>query len=373
MDNNNQSIIFPAYAKISFTLITIALIVVFMYFGQQILLPLLLSLLLAILLRPVVVFLNIKIRIPHVIAVLLAVVLFVLIVSSVVFFVSWKVSDITDDWQQIKTNFFLHYKHLQQWIKLNYNMSYNQQQGYVEQIKNETFSSDRNLMGNTLNSFTSTLVNVVLIPIYTFLILLYRKLFVEFLYKVVSEKNKTTLVEVLNQVNVVVHSYIVGLFIELIVVATLTTTGFLILGVKYALLLGVITAVLNLIPYIGILAAGLISIFATLGNSTDVSIIAGIIIVNSLVQLIDNNIIVPKIVGNKVRINALVTMVGVIIAGSIWGVSGMVLSIPITAILKVIFDHSEPLKPFGFLLGNPEPIAKSTLLTKVLNIKLKSK
>jgi len=373
MDNNNQSIIFPAYAKISFTLITIALIFVFMYVGQQILLPLLLALLLAILLRPVVIFLNKKVKIPHVIAVLLAVIMLVLFVLSIVFFVSWKIADITNDWEQIKINFILHYEHLQHWIELNYNMSYNQQQGYVEQIKNETFSSNKNLMGNTLNSFTATLLNVVLIPVYIFLILLYRKLFVDFLYKVVSDKNKNTVIEALKQVNIVVHSYIVGLFIQLIVIASLTTVGLLILGVKYAVLLGVITAVLNLIPYVGILSASLITIFATLGNSTDLSIIAGIIVVNSLVQLIDNNFIVPRIVGNKVRINALVTMVGVIIAGSIWGITGMVLSIPITAILKVIFDYSEPLKPFGFLLGNPEPIAKSTLLTKVLNIKLKSK
>jgi predicted PurR-regulated permease PerM len=168
----------------------------------------------------------------------------------------------------------------------------------------------------------------------------------------------------------VIKSYIVGIFIEMAIVGILTTTGFLILGIKYAILLGAITALLNLIPYIGILVAGIIAILATLGNSTDVYLILGIIIVNIVVQFIDNNIIVPKIVGNKVSINSLVTMIGVIIGGSLWGIPGMILSIPIIAIIKIIFDNIESLKPWGDLLGNIIPAnSKKSILTKLKIIK----
>lgn len=211
---------------------------------------------------------------------------------------------------------------------------------------------DSELIGDTLNSFTGTLLNMVLIPIYTFLMLLYRELFIQFLSKIVHKKNEHTLAEILTQVKTVVQRYIVGLLIEMGIVGILTTVGLMILGVQYAVLLGAITAILNLVPYIGILAAGIISIVATLGNSTDISLMLGIIITNAVVQLIDNNVVAPNIVGNNVRINALATMVGVIAGGVIWGIPGMILSIPLTAIIKVIFDHIEPLKPWGFLLGN---------------------
>ena len=184
------------------------------------------------------------------------------------------------------------------------------------------------------------------------MILLYRTLFIKFLYKVVSTKNDSVLQNILLQVKTVVQSYIIGLLLEMGIVGALTTAGFMILGVQYAILLGVITAILNVIPYIGILVAAAIAILATLVNSNEISLIIGIIGVIGLVQLIDNNIVVPKIVGNKVRINALATMVGVIIGGTLGGIPGMILSIPLIAIIKVIFDHIEPLKAWGFLMGS---------------------
>lgn len=343
---------FPKYAKLAFVLLSLSIIVVILYFGQHILIPLLLSLLFAILLRPVVIFLHIKFRFPHVIAVFVTVVLFVVSIVTVLLFVSWQVSDITDDWNKIKHNLSEHFERLQLWIKQRFHVSYTKQQSYIHQVTQETLKGDSELMGNTLSSFTDTLVSLILIPIYTFLILLYRSHFIKFLYKIVRTKNELVLQDILTKVKTVVQSYITGLIIEMGIVAVLTTTGLMLLGVQYAIFLGMITAILNLIPYLGILVAAVISILATLVNSSEVSLIIGIIVLNGAVQLIDNNIIVPKIVGNKVRINALATMVGVIIGGTVSGIAGMILSIPLIAIIKVIFDHIEPLKPLGFLMGN---------------------
>ena|SRR3989344_507763 len=355
----------PAYLKFTLILVSLSIITVILYYGQNILIPILLALLFAIVLSPSVGFFTKKLRFPHILAVSFSVILFFIIIAAIVIFISWQVSDITDDWNKIKKNLLIHYEHAQHWIKQRYHLSYNKQEAYMEKVAQGTMKGDSQIMGNTLSSFTDTILNIVLIPIYTFLILLYRNLFLQFLYKMVRHKNEDILVDVLSEIKTVVKSYIIGLFIEMGIVGTLTTTGFLILGIHYAVLLGAITAILNLIPYIGILVAGLIAIFATLGNSTDVYLIIGIITVNSVVQLIDNNIIVPKVVGNKVSINALVTMVGVILGGTLWGIPGMILSIPITAIIKIIFDRIESLKPWGALLGNMDtssvkPIAIQT-------------
>jgi predicted PurR-regulated permease PerM len=213
----------------------------------------------------------------------------------------------------------------------------------------------KEIIGTTLMSFTDTLVNLTLIPIYTFLILLYRTHFLLFLSKLVKKENHEQLKNILTNIRVAINSYIVGLIIEMILISAMTTFGFMLIGVKYAILLGIVTGILNLIPYIGILFAGLLSIVASLTGSPDLSIIIGVIVITIVVQLIDNNIIVPMIVSSKVEINAFVSIIGIIIGGAIAGVSGMFLALPILAVLKVIFDRVESLEAWGYLMGDHLP------------------
>ena len=345
----------PFYQRLAFVLLSLSLLIAILYIGGNIIMPILLAMLFAILLRPVVVFFNSKLKIPHVIAVLIAVLLFILFLISIVLFISWQITDFVDDWPKIQYNLKTNYDHLQHWIKESFNISYKKQEIYLESVKNDSFNNKNELVGNTLASFSSTLLNVVLVPIYTFLILIYRNLFKKFLAKLIAKENHPTLIEILAEIKLVVQSYITGLMIELGIVAVLTTIGLSIIGVPYAVLLGAITALLNLIPYIGILCAGVISIVAALTNNTDISMAIGVVVVNSIVQLIDNNFLVPKIVASKVKINALVSILAVFIGGAIGGVMGMFLAIPISAILKVIFDRIDGLKPWGYIMGDEMP------------------
>src|SRR5690606_18288423 len=122
--------------------------------------------------------------------------------------------------------------------------------------------------------------------------------------------------------------YITGLLIEVLIVAILTSFGLWLIGLDYFIFLGVMTAFFNLIPYIGIIAACTISGFIALSGSTDPTLIIGVVVVNIIVQFIDNNLLIPKVVGSKVSVNALTSMVGVIIGGSLAGIPGMFLAIP---------------------------------------------
>jgi predicted PurR-regulated permease PerM len=345
----------PFHQRFSHVLLSLSLILTALYIGSDIIMPLLLALLFAILLRPVVIFFNKKCKIPHVIAVLTAVLLFVIFVISILFFISYQVSSFVEDWPKIQYNMRVNYDHLQHWIKDSFNISYKKQETYLESVKMDSLNNKQALVGNTLSTFSSTLLNIVLIPIYTFLILLYRNLFKKFLSKLVAKENHPTLISILSEIKVVVQSYIVGLLMEMGIVAVLTTIGLMIIGVPYAILLGTITAVLNLIPYIGILVAGVISILVALTNFTDFSSAIGVIVVNSVVQLIDNNFLVPKVVASKVKLNALVSIIAVFIGGALGGVLGMFLAIPISAIIKVIFDRIEGLEPWGYLFGDDMP------------------
>ena len=120
-----------------------------------------------------------------------------------------------------------------------------------------------------------------------------------------------------------------------------------ILGIKYFVLLGLLT----LLPYIGIFISLLLSVvvtFATAGTGHLLLLIATLF----SIHLLDANLLLPLIVGAKVRLNALITILGVIVGGSIWGLTGAFLAIPVIAITKIIFERIDGLKPWAMLLGD---------------------
>ena len=173
-----------------------------------------------------------------------------------------------------------------------------------------------------------------------------------FLLSVFKSEHRDKVKEVLQESRVIVQSYMIGLMIELSIVAGLNTIGFLIIGIKYAIFLSIFAAILNMIPYIGMLIATVACMLITLTSSPEISDVIWVLVVLTVVQFIDNNFLMPKVVSSKVKINALISILGVWIGGALAGVAGMFLSIPVIAILKVIFDRVDGLKPWGFILGD---------------------
>jgi predicted PurR-regulated permease PerM len=342
-------------SRLAYILLSVVLILGLIYYAQEIIVPIMLALLFAVLLRPVAGFLRKRLRLPHVLSSMTAVFLMIIIVLGIFVFISWQITGIADDWGKIKHNVNIHISNLQQLIHDHFNLSRREQVKMLNDATKDSMTTGKEIVGTTLLSFSDMLLNLVLIPIYTFLFLLYRTHFMKFLSKLVPMKYQLVLEDILATIKISVQSYIVGLMIEMIIVSVLTSIGFMIIGLQYAILLGIITGILNLIPYIGITIAGMLAIIASLTTNTDFSMIFGVIIVNVVVQLIDNNLLVPMIVSSKVEINAFVSIAGIIVGGAIAGISGMFLAIPFIAILKVIFDRIQPLEPWGYLLGDDLP------------------
>ncbi|RZJ30472.1 MAG: AI-2E family transporter [Flavobacterium sp.] len=348
----NQTLKFPFYARLSLLLICLIAIWCILYFGQGIIIPLLLAVVFSILLNPIKNFLQKSLRFPHVLASLFSVILFVAFFAAVIFFLSWQITDMISDWGKMKHNLALHISHLQQMITDNFDLTRREQNKFINSTASDT---GKELVGSTLMSLSDTLLSILLVLIYTFLLILYQAHLMKFLVKLITKEHHAKLKEILLQIKISVQGYIVGLFIEMILVSVLTAVGFMIIGVEYAWLLGCITGILNVIPYIGILIAGVLSILVSLSGSSDVSIALGVIGVNIIVQFIDNNFITTMIVSSKVQLNALVSIVGIIIGGVLGGIGGMFLAIPLMAIMKVIFDRIEGLSPWGYLLGDDMP------------------
>ena len=124
---------FPFYAKMAFILLSVLIILFILYIGQHILIPIFLSLLFSVLLNPFTVFFNRSLKIPYALSAIISVVLFVFFIASIVFFVSWKMVDIVNDWENIKTNISIHFHNIQLWIKQNLHISYRKQEKYIQQ------------------------------------------------------------------------------------------------------------------------------------------------------------------------------------------------------------------------------------------------
>jgi putative permease len=174
---------------------------------------------------------------------------------------------------------------------------------------------------------------------------------VNFFVKSFAETHTPVVYAVLNKTKAVMKGYIVGLCIEMLIVAAMCFLGFMVLGIEYALLLAVITAVLNLIPYIGIFTAAILTLLITFATGSSTAVL-GSLAVLLVVHFIDSNILLPRVVGSKVKINALITLLAVLVGSALWGIPGMFLSIPVVAILKVVFDSVETLNAWGFILGD---------------------
>ena len=342
----------PHYHQFSHSLLALAILAVAIYIGQDILVPLAMSGLIAVLLRPVEDWL-IRLGMHKVIAISIALLIAILVVAGLTVLLSMQLADFADDLPKIRRHLSDFFDTAQTWVKREYKVSYRQQEKYIQKAQAETLDTLQS--SSTLGVITGPLVTLTLVPIYVFLLLYYRSMLLHFLVVLFAEKYTSQVREVLGEIKGVIRRYMVGLLIETVCVAALNSIGLFVLNVQYAILLGVIAAILNLIPYIGGLVATVLTVLITFSSNPEPSVIVGVIGIFLLVQFIDNNVFVPLIVASKVRVNALVSIVGVLIGGALAGVAGMFLSIPAIAIMKVIFDRVDTLRPWGVLLGDQTP------------------
>ena len=352
MNTSNSYI--PFYVKLSQVTIGIIGFAFIMFKGQEIIIPLLLSLIVAILLNPVVNFLVRK-RWNRVAAISVTVVLATIFILGTLYLIGSQLSMFTESLPQLKQKFNTMFNDSVIWMSQSFNVSTVKIQGWIDTQKQEGMNNSTAVIGQTLTTVSGLLILVFLIPVYIFLILFYKPLLLDFIDRIFPANKNGTVKEVLSETKALIQSYLVGLLIEAGIVASLNTTVLFIIGIDYAVLIGVIGALLNLIPYIGGLVATAIPIVLALATKEPIYALY-VLIGYMIVQLFDNNFIVPRVVASKIKINALTSIVVVLIGGALWGVAGMFLSLPLTAIAKVIFDRIDPLKPLGFLIGDNMPV-----------------
>jgi len=353
----------PFYTKLAHILVSIVILSYIAVIGKDVLAPLLFSLLFAVLLLPLSNFFERKLKMPRGIAAFVSILLLLLCISVLMYILGSQLAGLARDWPLLEQNVSATVKQLQTWVEGTFHIDTDKQLTYVNTATSKALSSSANVIGATVMSVSSIVLFDVFILIYTFFLLMYRRLLLRFIVSVFTERNATLVYEITNEVKYIIGKYVVGLFAEICIVILLSIGVYWALGVNYAILLGLITGIINVIPYVGIFTALLLSTlitFATGGTNQTLYVIIATIIIH----LIDSNYIMPKVVGSKVRINPLVIILGVIVGEMMWGISGMFLSIPVIAVLKVIFDRIEGFKPWGLLLGDDEHHPRKLVLHK---------
>jgi len=337
-----------------------------LYIGQDILEPLGFGFLFAILLRP----LEKKLidwRCPKILAIIISIAVGILCFVAIVTFLSKQVASFIKDIPAIKHNLNDLWERLQDWLAHTFNLTRREQNQIIQKATTDTMNGLQPL--GTIGTITGSVATLILLPVYVFLFLYYRTLLIRFLLECFDAKHEKSVNEVISEIRYVMHFYITGLLTETTIVAILNVIGLLLIGAPYAILLGIIAAILNLIPYIGGLIAVVLTALITFSNTGSLSKMIWAIIIFMIVQLIDNNFLVPKVIASRVKLNALISIVGVLIGGALCGVGGMFLSIPFIAICKVVFDRVEGLEPWGKVLGDDIPV---TTLRHVLRKRRKA-
>lgn len=341
-----------ALRKTGLFLFIVALVLLGAILAKDFLLPLVLSVFLSYLLYPVVWKVE-KWGVPRAFSILIVLLLTVIIFGTIILLLSIKISNTSINFSELKDQVDVKINSLLTFLKAMVGADASSIEYNINQGIDKLFSSLESEAGRIFSATTTTIFQIVILPVYTFFILFYRTKTAHFIFRVAGRKNKRKTLRILREISKVTTKYMSGVLIVIFILAVLNSTGLLIIGVEYAVAFGVLSAFLNLIPYFGTLLGGLIPIvYVLLTSPNPFHTILKIIILYIIVQFLENNILTPNIVGGNVRINPLAIILSLLLANMIWGIAGMLIVVPCLAIAKLVMRNIESLQPYAFLISD---------------------
>jgi predicted PurR-regulated permease PerM len=331
------------------TLLILFLVVAGLYYARLFLMPFAIGGVLATLFLPICEWLEGK-RWPRGLAVMACVLILLTAISLLGLVIGWQVTSLSEDFPIIKQKAIETVEQVQEFIFNNLGITAKKQ----TQILKEEQPSLSDVAQVVAGSLASISTGFLFILVYMFGLLYYRTHIKHFLIKLTSSPEKKDMEQVFYRTTLVSQQYLVGLIKMIVCLWIMYGIGFSIIGVKNAIFFAVLCGVLEIIPYIGNITGTTITIFVSVAQGAGLPVVGGIIIIYSVVQLIQGWVLEPIIVGTQVKINAFAIIISLVIGEMIWGIPGIFLAIPIIAMFKIVCDHIEQMKPYGFLVGEVE-------------------
>ena len=344
----------------TFLLIGASLLVFVLHKLDGILLPLFFSALLSVLLLPLVLRLE-KWGWPSVLAIIAALLVMVLAISGLIVLFGSQLMELRTELPLLQKKLVVLFDEGQQWAHQRFGMDVMSKDELIDNSVKSFKKSAGGYLGSTLSTPAGVLSVLTLVPIYIFCFLYYRDHMRQFMFRFVSPDKRTAVLQTLDNIQNVVQAYISGLLTVIVIVAVLNAIGLLVLGVKFAIFFAAFASVLAVIPYIGIMVGAAVPALVTLVETGSPARAAAVVGVFVFVQFLEGNFITPMVTGSKVSINPMAAIIALILGGELWGTAGMILSIPLVAVLKVVFDANKSLEPWGFLLGDISELDESHL------------
>lgn len=327
--------------------------VIILVYGKPFLFPLTMAALLAMLLLPFSHWVQSK-GAGKGLAALLSILLIVAFFALVALFIGWQLSDFTNNASKMEQQFSQKYKEVQTMITEKMGIPQQKQEQMFKEQQASSGGKIASTVGAILKGIGGILANTLLVLVYTFLLLYFRGRLKKFLIKLVPDKDEQNAMEIINSIQKVTQKYLTGLFFMIVGLWIMYGIGYSIVGIKNPVFFAVLCGILEIIPFIGNLVGTLLTLLMSMVDGGGTTMIIGILITYGVVQFLQSYILEPLVVGAEVNINPLFTIVALIAGELLWGVSGMVVAIPLLAIAKIICDHIEPLKPYGYLIGQDE-------------------
>jgi predicted PurR-regulated permease PerM len=334
-----------------------------LYFAKSFFIPFTVGILLAMMVLPICKRLE-NWGVNRGISIFLCILLILLIVAGMIGLLSAQVVSFMEDIPKIQTKLENQIAAMQLWVENKYNIPPEQQTSFfkdnIGSFAKEAGTFAKKLVSGTIGGLTTFL----LILVYIFFFLFYREKYEKFFLKLRGENNSQEVKQVIAEITDVSVQYISGRFRAILILAVLNSVAFLIIGVKYAILLGCIAALFTFIPYVGTIIGGVFAAGTALVTKSASAALA-VIGTIAFIQLIDDYFIEPYVVGGEVDLSPLAIIVILVIGGLLWGVAGMILFIPLLGIVKIIFDHVPSLQPYGYLIGDDSQSSGPSLKDKI--------
>lgn len=343
----------PGYLKALTILLLLIVIVFILIVGRSLLIPLMLGGYIAMLLIPACNWMETK-RLPRPLAALVALLTSLSVIIGLVALVILQVRSFSRDFEDVSGRLNSYLADLDQMATEVFGANLGINNGLNKSQLFNLVESNSETVSNFLLSTIGSLSGVVLLPVFIFFMLLYRDHLANFITKFFKPEEEDNVKSRIRGLRKVVQYYIIGLVKVMGILAVLNTAALYGIGVKHALFFGLFAALLNIIPYLGPFLGAILPFIYSFLTMDGLIYPLTVVISFTVIQLIESNFLTPKIVGGNVNLNALMTFLGLLIGGAIWGVIGMILIIPTLAILKRIFELKDSTKPYAYLFGEEE-------------------
>jgi len=362
--NVMKNIIIPNSSTILYKLALAFLILLGLFIAKDFFIPLCIAGILAALFLPLCNWLQLK-KIPKSVAVFICLISLLLLIGLLVSLLGWKISELLNDLTLIKQKSIATGNAIQQYIFSHLNISIEEQMSILKKEQPSYASVFQLIFG----SLTSVLSSFILVIVYFSFLLFYRSHIKSFLLKMSPPNKREEMHFVIKNATQVSQQYLLGLSKMIGILWIMYGIGFSCIGVKNAVFFAILCGLLEIVPYIGNITGTVLTVLVSAIHGASPTLLFGIILVYGFIQLIQGWLLEPLILGPQVKINPLFTIIVLVIGQLLWGIPGIILAIPLTAIFKIICDHIEVMKPYGFLIGEiKNPKKNTTVLNKVKHI-----